>query len=320
MRQEPQLSVNRAQFTSSERFDRLVAVVGYEERASTAYRSLTNSVRDVTAFDYQNSGILSYDSNRDIFASAWSTSNPIELMHQLQSDYTNDRNKATVAPSAVMAGGVRWLIDISCMDRDILGSIVRFAADNFKDTDVLRFVYSPAAFSEDMQGDVDNPRVNRPVQGLEGWPADPSQELHAIVGLGFERTLALAAVETLEPGKALYFHPQGFDRRYDAEFEMINRGLFISEFDSMRSYSLSEPLSLYRMLENYTSALAHRVRIVFVPLGPKVFALASMLVAVQYPSTCSVWRVSPGPERRPTQRRALGPLIAVDVRVGVPDN
>lgn len=318
MRQAPQLSINRASFTSSDRYDRLVAVIGYEDRGSAAYKRLATVIENVTTFDYRNSGVLSYDSNRETFASAWSTTDLPLLLQQLQTDYSNDRDRATAAPNAVMAGGVRWVVDISCMDRDILGSIVRFAADNFKDTDVLRFVYAPAAFSEELQREVGDLHVNRPVRGLEGWPADPSRELHAIVGLGFERTLALAAVETLEPGKALYFHPQGFDLRYDAAFEMINRALFISEFDSMRSYLLSEPLSLYRLLENYTSALAHRIRIVFVPLGPKIFALASMLVAVQYPTTCSVWRVSPGPERRPSQRIALSHLIAVDVRVGVP--
>jgi len=320
MRTNPQFSVTRGRLNASDRYDRLVAVIGYEERSTRVLESFGGTARQITAFDYENQDVLSYNRNKQLFASAHSVASLPGLVEQLRADYDADRVRATSAPRSVMAGGVRWLVDISSMDRDLLATIIRFASDTLKDTDLLRFVYSPAAFSPELQRDFGTIRINRPVLGLEGWPADPSQELHAVVGLGFERTLALAAVETLEPGKALYFHPRGFDLRYDTAFDMINRSLFISEFDSMRSYQLAEPLSLYSMLENYASAMANRARIVFVPLGPKLFALASMLVAVQYPRMCSVWRVSPGLERLPSQRVSVGELIAVDARVGVPAN
>jgi hypothetical protein len=78
-------------------------------------------------------------------------------------------------------------------------------------------------------------------------------------------------------------------------------------------YRVDDPLRLFIVLNNLVSGLVRAVRPIIVPFGPKIFAVASLLVALeQYPNV-TIWRVSGDQATPPMNRESDGKVVSFKV-------
>ncbi|WP_157485282.1 hypothetical protein [Frigoribacterium sp. Leaf8] len=302
-----QVDVSRVSEDDESVYDAFFGVCGYESRSSALAQHLGSRVRSLFVHDYNKEPVLSYAVNRAYYEKAGAT--------------FSDTTAWTKVPQVPLPDGEdlrakRFAVDISSMDRDVLSHLVAILAEADATVD---FYYSPAEFSPNLSGSSGTITVNRPALGLEGWTSTPDMPLVSIIGLGFEGELALAAVESLEPSDTFVFSPRGLDSRYDSVVDDKN-SIVLAMSGHVSAYALGEPLTLYRKLDTATWTLRQSARVVFVPLGPKLFALASAIVAVKHGSQVSVWRVSSGQDRIPEERHTSALPVGLRVIFGVGNN
>lgn len=280
-------------------YDYLVSACGYEGRSLAVAKSLEDRVAVHLVHEYGNERLFSYDKNKRFFE--YLDANFLDL-------HTVDLRTILTQRGS----GLRIAIDISCMDRDLIGWLV--AETSQLDPAVIvsvDYFYTPGRYAPGLVGSAGTITVNRPARGLEGWATYPDRPLACILGLGYEGELALAAVESLEPSGLYAYSPLGVDEKYDQVVEVNNADFLRSMAEPCVYYDVKEPLTLYRSLYSLVRTLSVQSRVVLVPLGPKVFALACALVAAANTEHVSMWRVSSGEDRIPEERLAAGAPLGV---------
>ena len=298
-------------------YDALVATVGFEARATYVARRLNGHVNEVWAFDYHQNHVHSYDLNREYFASH-------RILSEADSAYRKTLSYLVAEARALQPKDAttgeraipRIAVDISCMDRDRLARTVMAVTIDQTEPLHVDFLYSFGEFDENLVGSEGTVLVNRPVEGLEGWPTDPDAGLTCLLGLGFESRLALAAIETLEPSQTIALMPRGEDSRYDEVVRLRNSDLLSSDaIAASHDYRVPDLLQTVLDLDASVSALTRRGRVVIVPLGPKTFALAAVLVAIAHAENVTVWRLSADDGRHPEDRLESGLLVGITVEI-----
>lgn len=313
----PRLRVARLDLsTDPHSYDALVATVGFETRATFVAQRLEGRCDEIWPFDYSQLHVHSYEANRSFFGDSLIHTEPDSayrkrirlLVDDVRQRYPRDEiTGERPAP--------RIAVDISCMDRDRLARTVLALTVDQREALQVDFFYAFGAFEDSLVGSEGTVLVNRPVEGLEGWPADPDAGLACLLGLGFEGKLALAAVETLEPTQTIALVPQGTDSRYDEVVLHRNRDLLTGDPQMGRhNYAVADVLQTVVDLDASVSALTRRGRVVIVPLGPKTLALASVLVAIAHQEV-TVWRLSADDGRRPEDRVPSGLVVGLSVAV-----
>lgn len=303
--------------SESTAYDVLVATLGYEDRSSYISRRYPKRFQQVWAFDYTQEPVLSYPDNARHYSQHTIVREPESahrkvlgamlegLRDSLPSD---DRTGERVVP--------RIAVDISSMDRDRLARTVLACTEDQDEPLIVDFFYAFAEFDPDLVGSAGPVLVNRPIDGLEGWPTDPDAAVICVIGLGFEDRLALAAVETIEPRQTVALVPIGEDARYDDVVLKHNDHFLRSgAADAQQSYQVSAMAKSIVDLNASVSFWARESRVVLVPLGPKPFALTAILVGVANPGNVTVWRLSADRGRAVEQRRASGPIAGMRLRV-----
>lgn len=286
-------------------YDYLVSACGYEGRATTVAKMLETRVAKHIVHEYANESQFSYDKNKLFFK--YLSADFVDLFGF---DWSSRLALTDSGP------GVRVAVDISCMDRDLIAWLVA-ELSQFESREVLSvdYYYTPGKYTPGLFGSAGTITVNRPARGLEGWATYPDRPLACVVGLGYEGELALAAVESLEPSGLYAYSPRGVDEQYDVVVEANNADFLRSMSEPCVFYNIKEPLTLYRSLHSLARTLSLECRLVLVPLGPKIFALASALVASTYAEHVSMWRVSSGEDRVPEERVEAGAPLGLRVTV-----
>jgi hypothetical protein len=219
---------------------------------------------------------------------------------------------------------IRVALDISSMSRDrIAWSITAMLDDVFPTAATVGFemdisiVYAPAAYTAD-GGTQDPARISSAVEGFEGWTSHPDRPAVAIIGAGFERDFALAALEALEPADVWLFVPHSaVEPRYNDVVAERTAALSGELGSQTIAYPVEEPYFTFMQLEDLVSRLTLHSRPVLVPLGPKIFSAIAFLVARMHAPEVAVWRVSAGSERLPVDKRPAGSLIGLRIKVRV---
>lgn len=303
----------------TQRYDLLIATLGYESRARTIAEKLAPHTDAIFAFDYAQHHVHAYSDNRRFFAMHTIVDEPEPAHRKILNLLVEAARERLTEAEPESRRALRVAVDISCMDRDRLARTVMALSIDQSQTLEVDYHYSFAEFEPDLVGSEGTVLVNRPVEGLEGWPSDPDSGLVCLLGLGFESRLALAAVETLEPSRVIALVPRGEDVRYDSVVDERNASLLASEdVQSAHHYGVQDVLRTLLDLNASVEALSRRARVVLVPLGPKTLALASILVAIAHPTNTTVWRLSADDGRQPEDRVATGTVAGLRVRVGGP--
>jgi hypothetical protein len=189
----------------------------------------------------------------------------------------------------------------------------RFAVRQRHDLSVT-FVYSPAEFA---------PPPAVPSQSLQAGPVTDefkgrlrrsSLPIGAIIGLGYEPQRALGAFELLEPSSAWAFRPVSHNPQFNSTVEQANSQLLaLLGAGSVFPYAVRSGAELIHSLESFVFVIAPDNRVVLIPMGPKIFALACLLVALdRSPERPAVWRVGEDRYVDPPNVSEDGSVVAVE--------
>lgn len=291
----------------SRTWDGLIVVCGYEQRARAVAVAIEGRFERGVALFYESNRVLDYDENARYYdAQGFLHKEAVPAGARAAIDELlkgHDENRP-----------YKLSIDFSSMDRDLIAAIADYLVrQEFPVEVVVTFVYSEGDFESAPAEDEALITVNRPAVGLSGWTSDPTAPLVAVLGLGFESDLALAALESLEPSNTYLFEPSANDSRFEQRVWARNESLLSSYFENLSTYDVSQPVALYRALYTFAAASVSSRRIVFIALGPKVFAMAAAIVTAQFVTGVSAWRVSAGEARIPRNRRGTGRFVAFEL-------
>ncbi len=306
MNRSIRIKVNRPAIGES--YGLVIGAVGYERRARHAVEVLKPSSGAKLALLFEDRQVYDFNRNRSVFEKlgfAELAATPELLRSWLRAWWGDQRRSANV-----------W-VDISSLSRPLIATvcyelfclaIVEKAAIN------ATFVYSHARFSPPPPDYGPIAHKGAVIPEFAGWSDDPTRPCSAIFGIGYEVGLALGVVEDLEPAETWAFRPTGHPKGYDEQIDCNNKE-FLSGLTDERlvMYDVNAPLDLIARLESIVYGRLQTTRVVIIPFGLKLFALAAFLVALQHLPRVDVWRVSGGKLVKPINRVPSGRMSNVDV-------
>ena len=287
----------------------LLGSVGYESRARYLCSRLANraQVRLAPAFTF--SRVLEYQSNLGKLRRLGFN------IEELADEAFPDWVIANVIPP-VDASDLPACVDISSMTRARIASTVwAFATAGSARAYTVDFVYAPAKFTRPPSAPVPIEEVGPVSPEFAGLETDPAFPTVAVVGVGYEVDKAVGACEFLDPGSIWALKPKGPEDLYNSAVEEANKDFWaILPKHNIRSYEVDNPFGTFVALESMVFGLLADARPLLVPLGPKIFALVSMLVALTHYDRVGIWRVSSGTSEVPVDRKPAGRVVALRVR------
>lgn len=299
----------------------LIASCGYETRGRAVAEMLAARCANVVAYTFQAHRVLAYKKNREYFEGVGEVFDEPDAVYRKHLGEQLLRLRERLQEATILLhhdpknviSPLRIAVDISSMDRERLARTLLALTTDHDCALEVDFFYAVAQFSKAV-GHEGTVRVNRPVEGFEGWASDPALPAVCVVGAGFEGDLILGALEQLEPAETVAFVPFGEDERYDSVLRRNNATLFDDRLVRFVPYEVGFPHQTYSHLDGLVHRLVQNHRVIIIPLGPKIFALAGMLVSLSEPNV-TVWRLSADDGREPTDRRASGKITGLRVRI-----
>lgn len=211
------------------------------------------------------------------------------------------------------------LVDYSCMTKLWYASLIEYFSHSslsYRKVNIL-FSYTPSAYVEPKKP---KPlRVAEPIgYGSHGIMAGKPNAL--IIGLGYEKDRAEILRKAINPEDTYCFYADpASDKRFVDKVYINNFKLIDSLHKShVFNYPMEDMQETNRMLISLILDLRLRYRIIIAPLGPKPFALLSMLIAARYPDI-EIWRVGAGKLESVYDRLPLGEPIVYRVEFGHDD-
>lgn len=304
----PKIDLKVTESSEVEEWDVLVGSVGFEARSS--YVPLTwaskSRLRLASAFDTHK--VLSYSENLAVLEKAGyeiEEHGELDIREWLYKRLA-DVQKPSMEPLCVA-------VDTSSFSRGRLAQLLLGAIDLATSRPlVLDLAYAPADYSPPPTGDTAIKIFGPVATEFAGWAREQDMATSCVLGLGYEAERAVGALEYLEPIGAWAFTPSGVDARYDASVVLANKTVWDATPPPIRvDYRVDDPMWMFLELESLIFGLRNSTRPVLVPLGPKIFAAACLLVGVIHAPNVAVWRVSGGDSEEPFQRHAKGPIFAL---------
>ncbi len=276
-------------YVYSSQIDLVIGVSGYEKRCPYLMERirLGNETKLVLAFE-ERSNELNRPRNDEIFRG---------LGFRFISA-SGDRALNIEELTAFLPPGkkseLRILVDYSCMTKPWYASFIDYfsrAETSWRKVEIL-FSYTRSSYME--------PKKPKPLRvaeplgyGSRGMMA--GKPIALVIGLGYEKDRAEFLRKAVDPEETycLYADPTS-DRRFVEKVYINNFKLIDSLHKShVISYPLEDMTRTRNILTDLCLQLRLNYRIIMAPLGPKPFALLSMLVHSRYPDI-EIWRVGAG--------------------------
>ena len=283
--------------------DIFLGCVGYEER-SVFFLSENHICENskILLFDYKAEGLLSYDKN-------------IEIADKCGAERLDDFEEFLELAKQIIqkSSNSNLLIDVTSIDRGKIGGLLELIFENFDRIGQVNFVYCPSKFKPPKKT-FDIVNSFGPVLPIfMGNSVYLREKLSLIVGAGYEYGRIIGAIDTLEPERVHCFVPEGTDERFDQAILDANLNFeFLEKKDSITKYDLNETFPLYYDLRRIVEVEVAQRNVMILPLGPKIFATISMIVAMILHPNIMVWRHSTANPERPdsvTDVEASGNII-----------
>lgn len=196
------------------------------------------------------------------------------------------------------------LVDYSCMTKSWYYSIILFLTKRTLKQKSIRvmFTYTPSKYSEPLM-----PKPNSDIAPLPGKYVVPTDKPKAlIVCLGYEQNKAEGIIEHLDPKFCHIFYTKpSLDPLFSEKVEENNTSIIEERKTQITTYTFDDLVSLERALNALYQTLKKEYSIIIAPLGPKPFALVSMIMAAKYPEI-DIWRVGSGYDINEYDREPLG--------------
>ena len=208
------------------------------------------------------------------------------------------------------------LVDYSCMTKPWYASFIEFFSHSnlpYSKVHIL-FSYTRSAYVEPKKP---KPlRVAEPI-GRSGHGMMTGKPIALVIGLGYEKDRAEILRKAVGPEETycLYADPSS-DQRFVEKVYINNFKLIDSLHKShVLCYPIEDMQKTNNILTDLCLDLRLRYRIILAPLGPKPFALLSMLVGARYPDI-EIWRVGAGKLESVYDRNPLGEPLVYHVEFG----
>ena len=287
------------------KIDLLIAVCGYECRAIHVPLAVNDRVGSTIVLDYESTDVLSYNSNREQLE-GFKEVTFLSLQSSLYMPELESHARHLVAELET-SEKLNIVFDVSSGSRRLISQILIALDRACRDRLNLFCVYSVSEFYDPPSDELPS-HISEPVVGaLSGWSEDLSQPPCAVIGLGFEPGRAIGCLDYLEIPDVRLLQPFGPDPRFIDAVEKANRQL-IKEAGSgyLLPYSVMNPIDTYLKLESMVFGLRRQFRPILLPLGPKIFAVACIVLAIRNSPHVCVWRTSSGNLGAPHDTRADG--------------
>lgn len=285
----PELAVMIPRFGEyADRIDLMLSAVGYESRSAHVAVAERDRVVHSLALAYPRFHLLAYERNVRRLRK-----HGVEILAPEDVEFSQAVRSA-VSAATPSADVLRIGVDVSCMSRSRIVDIVAVLREESSARPlIVEFHYAPARFSVGRPSE-SVVEVAEPIMAdFLDQAADPELPVAVIVGVGVEPNLALGVSEYMDVARMFAFAPHGVDSRYDARSSRANSGFYrATSLSRVETYNIFRPVDLLAKLDSLCSGLVDDYRVAFVPLGPKVFALCSTLVAAVSRGPVAIWRFS----------------------------
>ncbi|UOA27127.1 hypothetical protein [Pseudosulfitobacter sp. DSM 107133] len=286
--------------------DLFIGCVGYEHRSLEALRKIHNADLDpaMILFDYQSGDLFSYPENRAdlIVQNATLVANFGEFMEKVEA-YLNASVSASI------------LFDVTSFDREKIAVILQTFFGKRSHIGAVSICYFPRTFVEPSHS-LDIVRSFGPViPAFIGETSSSRDSLALLIGAGYEYGRAVGAIDLLEPDRIYCMTPIGTDSRFEDAIEKNNLGFsFLENEELLQKYDLSRPENLFYEIRRIVEFEVQERNVLILPLGPKLFAAAAMLVAFILHPSVMVWRHSTASKDAP-KSTSDAHASGVDVRL-----
>jgi hypothetical protein len=290
-------------------YDIFIATIGYEQRSRFVIDSLKVDAKLKVAFGFTWDHIFHYDDN-----AAWLIASGYDSLHCDDEAFAFELDKIIV--EALSTNGSNTLkigVDISSATRARVAMILICVQKRSSRKHIeIDFFYSLAKFSPAPSSSHPNTHFGPVLPAFSGWWTEPERPLAAALGLGYEENKALGAVEYVQASSIWTFTPESPEAYYAPALQEANATLLTLVPATNRfKYSVSEALDIFIQLESFAFGVTRSHNLILLPFGPKLFALAALLVGMIHPEV-AVWRVSGGEDR--TDREASGDIFGLTVQ------
>ncbi len=302
-----------SELRGDELYDLGIAAIGYEERSRFGFENHVFKLKKKIALEFMDRQIHSFSKNKEFFESSGfglceaSTSAVENALESYLGSLGFEQVKE----------GVRFAVDVSSLTRTLtahLCYVIKNLGQRLGVQIVTDFIYSHAKFSTPAD-DFGSINFRGPViPELSGWAAEVDRASALVLGMGYEKDIALGLAEEIEPGYLVVFVPTGHDQRYTEAISDQNSDFLEHIPEENRiSYDVFDWFGTFISLNNVVSALQDDYRTILTPLGPKTFSLCCILSGIERIPHVSVWRVSAGEFGDPVDRSPDGRISCLRV-------
>lgn len=285
--------------------DLFVFGLGYEPRCTFIAESASRFTKENSvAIGYSYSKIFGYEEAARKFS---------ELGVSVIDGVSDDAFPKTVRSILTQHPNAKSVfVDISALNRARMAACVDvlIGSDQVRELKVY-FGYAGGRFVSPPVEVVQNESIGPIGASFSGILSTPELPSETVVGLGYEMGKALGAVEYLQSNDLWLFVPTSSDPRFEEEVLNVN-GLLLEQVEPERviRYRVEDPAGTYVDLRSLLHGMVGRSNPMLLPLGPKIFALTCLIVAVG-DKTISVWRASQGQFEVPIAREANGSITTL---------
>lgn len=262
--------------------DVLIGCLGYEHRSIEILRRFPDRAScRLVFFDYCSSRLHSYDSN------VMEVENLSMARKSVPSEFLESIRDAVGSGTSLVE------IDVTSFDRHLLARTLQEIFSLGAIVKKVRIAYFPRVY-KDPSDQLENVVSFGPISSAFIGEASFSREnLSLIVGAGFEYGRIVGAMDMLEPERTYCLFPKSSDGRFEAAIFRNNLDFsFLENKDLLQPYFLERPDSLYFELRRLVEFELRERNVLLLPLGPKLFAAISLVVAILLHPAVMVWRHS----------------------------
>jgi hypothetical protein len=269
-------------------YDAMLASVGYELRAFALAEALGPRCRRKLAVEFPDQHTPAYHQVRASFRHAG-----FEVSEHWE-DAFPPFARGLFAELAATGDPVRVVIDVSSMDRKRIATVVEVLAQLTPSAPVTaHLLYVPSVY--DPPDDLPQGVITlAPVSAYFAGDLQPRARPVGLVGVGYEPNKASGALSNLEIPCSAAYVPDGPDPNFRAAVLAANSALLNgADAPEQIGYEVLEPFECIELLDGPIRTLIRSEGApVIVPLGPKIFALSSSLIAAIHHPNVQVWRAS----------------------------
>ena len=269
---------------SIDNFDLFVGCIGYEHRSLAALRKIkaSNFKGRSILFDYNSGDLFSYSDNRgDPLVATSEVRSSFRDFERFVKNFLLARNQTSV------------LFDVTSLDREKIAILLQLFFHNRSHIEKVTLCYFPREFVEPTYS-LNIVRSFGPVlPAFIGENSFSRDSLTLIIGAGYEYGRAIGAIDLLEPDRVYCMTPVGTDARFESAILKNNLEFsFLEDKELLKTYDILRPESLFYEIRRIVEFELQERNVLILPLGPKIFAAVSMLVALILHPSVMVWRHS----------------------------